>query len=221
MGREDGRERRAAGLFLALEEKADVHGQAPLDFEEGDHRLERDQHWPFVVRDAPPVEAPVTHRRLEGGRLPEVERIGGLHVVMAVDDQGRGAFGPEPLGIDRGLTAAVESGQATQALEPGVGQAGFEEAACGLHSVGIGRVGPDGRLRDKGGESREKGIALAERVVKNRVRHATPPSTESTCPVTHSASSDTKNAAAAAMSSGRPSRRVWIRSISWAWPSGP
>ncbi len=42
--------------------------------------------------------------RLEGRFVPELERIDGLYVVVGVDDDGRGAIGMEPVGVDDRLT---------------------------------------------------------------------------------------------------------------------
>ena len=55
----------------------------------------------LVVGRAAGVDAPVAHGGLEGRRGPEVERLGGLHVVVAVDQHGRRAGG-RPAAIRRG-----------------------------------------------------------------------------------------------------------------------
>jgi hypothetical protein len=48
-----------------------------------------------------------------------------------------------------------------------------------------------------------------------------PPSTDNICPEIHSAWSLARNSTALAMSSARPSLRVWMPSTRRFWPSGP
>ena len=79
----------------------------------------------------------------ERGRVPELDRVGRLDVVMAVDEQrGRagGAGGAEPGGVDGLVAAAVEQLDVAHAdaLEPGAQDLG------GLGDAGgVGRVGGD------------------------------------------------------------------------------
>jgi hypothetical protein len=50
----------------------------------------------LVVHGAAREDLPVAHRRLEGRRRPELERLGRLHVVVAVDEDGLRAGRPAP-----------------------------------------------------------------------------------------------------------------------------
>jgi hypothetical protein len=71
--------------------------------------------------------APLDHR-LERRRVPEIERIDGLDVVMAVDeDRRRVRTGMEPVGIDRRVARGfvegdvLRAGRAERVGEPGGG----------------------------------------------------------------------------------------------------
>ncbi len=59
----------------------------------------------FVVDGAAPVEEAITRFGLEGRRLPRIERVDGLHVVMAVDEERGFAGRVEPFGVDGGVAA--------------------------------------------------------------------------------------------------------------------
>ena len=90
----------AADLLLAFEHELDVDRQAALRGEECLRRLDRLEKRPLVVRHAAGIEAPVADRRREGRADPFLQRIGRLHVVVAVDQHGRLAGCAEPLRED-------------------------------------------------------------------------------------------------------------------------
>ena len=79
---------RAADLFLAFDQELDVHRQAAAGLEPGFGGLEVGEHLPLVVGRAAGVEVAVADGRLERGGEPGLERLGGLNVVMAVDEDG-------------------------------------------------------------------------------------------------------------------------------------
>jgi hypothetical protein len=66
-------------------------------------RLEVHEHLPLVVGRPARVDLAVADGRLEGRRLPQLERIDRLHVVVAVEEDGRRTLGAEPLGVDDGM----------------------------------------------------------------------------------------------------------------------
>ncbi len=115
-----------ARLLLALEDELEVDRQAaaaspgaprpPQTCDRG--------RWPLSSA-APRAEDPaVADDRLERRRLPQVERVDGLDVVVAVDEDGRGAGGVEPVGVDDRVAAGLgdldvlEAGGAQLAGEP-------------------------------------------------------------------------------------------------------
>ena len=58
------------------------------------------EHLALVVGGAAGVEVAVAHGGLERGREPGLKRLGGLHVVMPVDQQRRLAGRTQPFGVD-------------------------------------------------------------------------------------------------------------------------
>jgi hypothetical protein len=80
---------RASRFLLAFDQHLQIHRQPTRCFEESLRHEDRDQHRSLVVGHAAPVEAIVAHGGLERRRQPFVQRIGRLHVVMAVDEDGR------------------------------------------------------------------------------------------------------------------------------------
>ena len=99
----------------AVAREPDVHGQRALVRQDLDRFQEREQ-LALVVDDTACEEDAVAHGGLEGRALPEFERLGRLHVEMAVHEHGRrlrarrGAHlahhdGAPEASLDRGLTA--------------------------------------------------------------------------------------------------------------------
>ncbi|HET6507364.1 MAG TPA: hypothetical protein VFG42_11305, partial [Baekduia sp.] len=84
VGGRPGGDRLAAGLLLALDRDADVDGQLAGGREVAGGGRQR-QEVALVVGGAARVDAPVADGRLERRRVPEVERLGALDVVVAVD----------------------------------------------------------------------------------------------------------------------------------------
>jgi hypothetical protein len=118
---EEGVDRGRARLLLALHEELDVHGQAAVGGQQVAHGRDLEVDLALVVGGAAGAQAAVAHGRLERRRRPLLQRVGGLHVVVAVDgDGGRLGPGPEPLGVHRGLAAVgrqhlgVEAGRLHQ-----------------------------------------------------------------------------------------------------------
>ena len=81
-----------ADLLLAVEGEADVHGQRAF-LGQLPHGLDEDEHVPLVVGDPTRVEPAVPVGELERRRLPQVERVGRLHVEVRVAENRRRRLG--------------------------------------------------------------------------------------------------------------------------------
>ncbi len=105
----------------------------------------------------------------KGGDCPEVERVGRLHVVMAVDDERGFAGRAGPGGVDRRLAAAVEElhvGEAERA------EAGQQEFAGVVHALRVGRVGAHARQPEQRFQALEHRVVLAFQPGHHCVAHA-------------------------------------------------
>ena len=76
----------AADFLLALGEDDDVDRQLAARREMRLERLHVEEELAFVVDRAARKDLSVADRRLERRAVPEIERLGGLHVVVAVDE---------------------------------------------------------------------------------------------------------------------------------------
>ena len=85
---EEGFQIRAADLFFTFDEKDDVHRQIGVRGDGFAQTLQMSHELAFVVRRAAAVNAAIADRGIESGRFPLVERLGGLHVVVAVNQNG-------------------------------------------------------------------------------------------------------------------------------------
>ena len=61
----------------------------------------------LVVGRAAPEDAAVLDAGLEGRPRPLLERVGGLDVVVGVDDDGRGPCGVQPVGVDERVATGL------------------------------------------------------------------------------------------------------------------
>ena len=97
----------------------------------------------LVVGGATGVQAAVAHGRLERWGGPLLQRVGRLHVVVAVDESGR-CIGPgvQPVGVHGGGAGRLED---LGVLQPGVGQEPGAVLGARPHVGGVGRVGADRR----------------------------------------------------------------------------
>ena len=94
----------ASNLLFAFSDHDDVHGKL---FPRGEMRFERfhvQEELPFVVHRPARKDLSVTHRRLEGRRRPEVERLGRLNIVVAVDENRWSSRRVSPLADDDRVT---------------------------------------------------------------------------------------------------------------------
>ena len=157
----------AADLLLALDQELEVDRQPARGPQEGLGHEDRDQHRPLVVG---------RRRAHRGGRrgpsartagsVHSVQRVGRLHVVVAVDQDGRRAAGAsQPLGQHHRMAARSARSRRARGRRAAAGRATHSAAAA--HAVCVGRIGADARdaaerlqLRDVavelGGEQRPR-----------------------------------------------------------------
>jgi hypothetical protein len=110
----------APDLLFAFDQHLDIdgHGSRPMTAEQAPDRLEVAEHLSLVVT-GPPAEHPAgPHGGLERRRVPLVERVDRLDVVVAVDQGGDRAVGVEPVAVHRRLPGG---GQDLDVLQPGGG----------------------------------------------------------------------------------------------------
>ena len=86
-----GCEAAAAHLLFAFDDEGDIARQLGPGLEISLHRFEVRQVLAFVVARAAPVERAVGDARLERRRLPQVQRLRRLHIVMPVNHEVRTA----------------------------------------------------------------------------------------------------------------------------------
>src|SRR5690606_9346706 len=87
-----------ADLLLTFCEQHDVHRQATVGLQMSLDRLHMEKELTLVVDRAARVDAPVADLRLECGTRPEVQRLGRLDIIVAIDQNGwRVGSGAAPL----------------------------------------------------------------------------------------------------------------------------
>ena len=99
-----GRQAAAADLLFAFNDEGNIARQLGPGLEVSLHRFEVRQVLALVVARAAPVERAVDDARLEGRRLPQLQRFGRLHVVMPVNHEVRAA---RPFAFARGVLATT------------------------------------------------------------------------------------------------------------------
>ena len=106
---------RAADLLLTLENKLDVHRQSARLLHDCLDRLEVHEDLALVVCSATGVNLAFPDRRLKRRRLPEVEWIDRLHVVVPVKENSRRARCAKPVAIDHRVAGCLNQ---PHVLEP-------------------------------------------------------------------------------------------------------
>ena len=100
-----------------------------------------DEDLPLVVTRPPGVDAAVLVPGVEGGPDPLLERVRGLDVVVAVDqDRGAVRAGVEPLGRDDRVAARLVR---CDLLEADAGQLAHDPLRRALHLACLGWIGAD------------------------------------------------------------------------------
>ena len=113
-------ERRASAFLLALEIEPHIDRQPPLDLQERDQRFECDQQRPFVIRHTTRIDPAIAFGGLEWRGTPQLQGVGRLYVVMAIDQKRRRSGGTQPLGVDGGMARSVRRQQASNARKAGL-----------------------------------------------------------------------------------------------------
>ncbi len=98
----------AADFLFSLENDLDVHRQAPVLFQVRLDGLQVHEHLTFVVGRPAREYFAVANRRFEWRRFPELERIDGLHVVVAIKQNGRRAGGTEPVAVHNRVARRID-----------------------------------------------------------------------------------------------------------------
>ena len=83
------RETRGADLFFAFDEESDAQRQIRAALEQAGERSDRDQVRALVVGGAATIDLALADDGFKGGGSPEIQRVGRLHVVVAVKDDVR------------------------------------------------------------------------------------------------------------------------------------
>ena len=82
-------EARGADLLFAFDQEGDAQGQVRAALEQAGERGDRDQVRTLVVGRAAAIDLTVADHRLEGRGSPKIQRIGRLHVIVAIEDDVR------------------------------------------------------------------------------------------------------------------------------------
>jgi hypothetical protein len=77
----------AADLFLAFDEELDVAREFAIDGEKSVQRRQPAFQMAFVIAHSTGVHLAFANRRLEGRRVPQLEGLGRLDVVVIVEEQ--------------------------------------------------------------------------------------------------------------------------------------
>ena len=94
-----------ADLLLAFEQELDIDRQLPAAPHQRFDRMEGGKHLSFHIGGAAPEQQLAAHLRLERSGLPELERIGGLDIIMSIDQHGRRARLLQVFAIDNRMPA--------------------------------------------------------------------------------------------------------------------
>ena len=114
---------RARDLLLALDDPADRHRQRAAGLAKGTDRRKPDADLGLVVGGTARIEPAVTQRRFERRRLPELDRVDWLDVVMVVEEQSGVSFTCELPVHGRRSAVYLE----LPSLEPRRGQQSLDE----------------------------------------------------------------------------------------------
>ena len=133
-----------ARLLLALDEQRDPDRRPALV---GAQHREVGHHAGLVVGGAAAVEAPVALGRLERRGGPQLVAAGGLHVVVGVEQHGRGAGRCGPVRDDR--RGAALRGDDPHVLAARVPRQRGDGLGAAPGVVGVRGIGPDARDADE------------------------------------------------------------------------
>ena len=148
MGVEERGERRRTDLFLALDEHDDVDRQV---LTQDRQRTEVDRNASAVIGGTTAVDAIAADLGLVGIHAPAVELAHRLHVVVRVQQDGRGALDLRRVGDEGGLAlGTIRSGLAQDlGLEAKGGEALTDVLGAALHVGRVRRIRRHRRNRDE------------------------------------------------------------------------
>ena len=95
---------RTANLLFALEEELQVDGRLPLGAHKRLNPTECSEEIPLIIGCPTGINPSIAYRRFKRWRLPEVEWIGRLDVIMAIEQCSRLGRIDQPLAIDNRIT---------------------------------------------------------------------------------------------------------------------
>ena len=98
----------ASDLFFSFEKHLDVQRKAAGLLHVGLDRLEVHEDLSLVVGGAARVDLVLAHGRFERRRIPEIDRVHGLDVVVAVEQDRRRPGRVQPIAIDDRIAGRVE-----------------------------------------------------------------------------------------------------------------
>ena len=158
LGAEQIEDHPAATLLLALEDEAHVERRAAIVIQDGLVRLQEAEDLPLVVGRPAGVQSAVAHRRGEGRGFPLLQGIGGLDVVVTIDQERGPARYGRALGPDHRMAVALDQvhHRAAQA-----GQLGTEPLGGTAGVLGVVGERAHARDREKVGELLEESRLLA------------------------------------------------------------
>ena len=108
----------AADLLFSLENELHVHRQPAVLLQVRFDCLQMHEDLAFVVGRAASVDFAVAHGPLKRRRLPKVERIHRLHIVMAVEENGRCARCAEPVAVHNRIAWRIDQPDILKAHPP-------------------------------------------------------------------------------------------------------
>ena len=133
---------RRADLLITLDDEPQVEGEPAAGAQVGFHRLEVHPHLTLVVDRAAAAELVSDDHRLEGRRRPLVQGVGGLDVVVPVDQDGGQRRVLDALRVDRRVTRGLDQ---LCGREAGVAGSPSEVFGAAADVAVMGRVGRDRR----------------------------------------------------------------------------
>ena len=133
---------RGTDFFFAFDEELHVDRARTAGFQVRLERVDVDDELALVVAGAPRVEPSVSHRRLERRARPQLDRVLGLHVVMAINEDRRLSGRSQPLSVDDGMALGLEDLGSRAA---GTIEARLDPGGSAFDFPGAGRIGRNRR----------------------------------------------------------------------------
>ena len=107
-GSNEGGNSLSSHFFFAFKQYAHVERERMFGGQQRLQSLDLRPHLPFVIHSAARVEVAVAFCRLEGRREPFIERIGRLHIVVAVDKHCGFACRVQPVRVDERMAFGLD-----------------------------------------------------------------------------------------------------------------